>query len=63
MPDKDPNGRGGPWTAFEIQFIFPGASGQNGIDYEQRYTSGVSIIPQTFPYENCQGTDCKGTLL
>lgn len=63
LPTKDPNGRGGPWTAFEIQFIFPGAKGLNGYNYEQRYTTAVSIIPQVFPYAPCVGAGCQGHLL
>ena len=28
-----------------------------------RFTSGVSILPNTFPFADCSGADCKGTLV
>ena len=27
------------------------------------FTTEVSVWPNTFPYEDCQGADCYGTLL
>ncbi|CAF0927767.1 unnamed protein product [Didymodactylos carnosus] len=48
-------------------------SGWTGLYVEMRYTArnenilhfttDVSIIPQTFPFSDCHGTDCRGTLL
>ncbi len=27
------------------------------------FTTGVSVVPDVFPYEDCSGADCLGSLI
>ncbi|XP_071129143.1 autocrine proliferation repressor protein A-like [Mytilus edulis] len=50
-----PNGR---WLAFFIQATF------DGIDESvHEYTTETMIIPDTFPFPDCSGKTCRGTLV
>jgi len=63
----------GRWTAFFIDFTFDvmepiDSQGQLGTwPYDEPgaldFTTEVSIWPNTFPYDDCVGVDCYGTLL
>ncbi|XP_035673097.1 autocrine proliferation repressor protein A-like [Branchiostoma floridae] len=46
------------WLAFFIQATFPAPHGT-----ALEFTTEVHIIPETFPFPDCHGTDCRGTLL
>eukprot|EP00058_Branchiostoma_floridae_P004655 XP_002590143.1 hypothetical protein BRAFLDRAFT_90877 [Branchiostoma floridae] len=46
------------WLAFFIQATFPAPHGT-----ALEFTTEVHIIPETFPFPECHGADCKGTLL
>eukprot|EP00058_Branchiostoma_floridae_P004654 XP_002590142.1 hypothetical protein BRAFLDRAFT_126052 [Branchiostoma floridae] len=46
------------WLAFFIQATFPAPHGT-----ALEFTTEVHIIPETFPFPECHGTDCRGTLL
>mmetsp|Transcript_34025 Transcript_34025/g.43883 ORF Transcript_34025/g.43883 Transcript_34025/m.43883 type:complete len:532 (-) Transcript_34025:234-1829(-) len=46
-----------PGDAWVPEFIPRDAPGQ------LEFTSEVSIVPNTFPYEDCSGVDCYGTLV
>lgn len=49
----------GAWRGFLVYLYFPGpAPGQTFL-----MTTQVNIIPDTFPFPMCQGTDCKGFLV
>jgi PhoPQ-activated pathogenicity-related protein len=50
------NGTG--WSAFFIEMTYAGPGGLNFT-----MTSQVSIIPQTFPFPDCHGSGCTGTLV
>jgi PhoPQ-activated pathogenicity-related protein len=41
------------WTAFFLEFSY------SGLDL----TTGINIIPNTFPYEDCYGESCNGILV
>ena len=41
------------WTAFFLEFNY------DGLDL----TTGLNIIPNTFPYEDCCGESCNGVLV
>jgi len=60
---------GGRWTAFFVDLQFEGMpapgergwpTGEDGI-YE--FSTSVSIVPTTFPFEKCSGEDCYGKLV
>lgn len=62
----------GRWGAFLIDLTFAKSrrlttpelySWPVGRRGELEFTSEVSVWPNTFPYEDCYGTDCYGTLL
>ncbi len=65
----------GRWTAFfiDVQFKRPlGFTEAKPIHVEgwpfdppgtYEFTSGVSILPKTYPYPDCEGVGCYGTLL
>jgi hypothetical protein len=61
----------GAWTGFFIDFTFeknsaqPGKLGTWPVDEPGclDFTTEVSIWPDTFPFEECLGNDCYGTLL
>ncbi|XP_035694838.1 autocrine proliferation repressor protein A-like isoform X1 [Branchiostoma floridae] len=46
------------WLAFFIQATFPAPHGT-----ALEFTTEVHIIPETFPFPDCHGADCRGTLL
>jgi hypothetical protein len=46
------------WLGFYFQLSFPGAN--NTIT---TVTSETNVIPQTFPYPDCYGQSCLGTLV
>lgn len=46
------------WRAFFLQMTFPGP-----LDSIYEFTTQVNIIPATFPYPDCTGSDCLGTLV
>jgi len=48
----------GGWKAFFIQMTFPGP---NGTAIE--FTTETNIIPNKFPFNDCYGESCKGTLV
>ena len=68
--DADPSGK---WTAFFIDFTFDaessvGSEGQLGnwpydVPGQLDFTTEVSIWPDVFPFEDCSGAECYGTLL
>ncbi|KAH9499597.1 hypothetical protein Btru_074237 [Bulinus truncatus] len=46
------------WAAFFVQLQFPGIKAST-----LEFTTEVNIIPDTFPYPDCYGTACYGTLV
>ena len=72
--DVDPSGK---WTAFFVHMEYEGpqhtataaVEGRRRLDWpissDGRYqsTTTVSIIPRTFPFPDCHGDDCLGTLV
>ncbi|XP_077979615.1 autocrine proliferation repressor protein A-like [Glandiceps talaboti] len=46
------------WSAVFIQVSFPGPR-----DSMYEFTTEVNIVPDTFPYPECQGEACQGTLV
>ncbi|XP_070580928.1 autocrine proliferation repressor protein A-like [Ptychodera flava] len=46
------------WSAVFIQAAFPGPR-----DTLYEFTSEVNIVPDTFPYPDCHGDECQGTLV
>ena len=71
--DVDPSGK---WTAFFVHMEYEGpqqedaaVAGRRRLDWpissDGRYqaTTTVSIIPNTFPFADCHGDDCLGTLV
>ncbi|KAK3090862.1 hypothetical protein FSP39_015299 [Pinctada imbricata] len=52
---QNPNGG---WLAFFIQVAYPGV-GESVLEF----TTEALIIPDTFPFPDCQGEGCKGTLV
>jgi len=63
---------GGQWTAFfvDLQFEGPQPASSNrasgypfGHDGTFEFTSAISIVPDTFPVEDCQGDECMGSLV
>ena len=64
---------GDRWTAFFIAMQFDGSptsfvAGKErdwpvGVDGMYDFTTSVSIIPTTFPFEKCNGDGCYGTLV
>ncbi|KAL3877581.1 hypothetical protein ACJMK2_035277 [Sinanodonta woodiana] len=46
------------WLAFFIQVTFPGLMGS-----VLEFTTDAMIIPNTFPFEDCHGEQCKGELV
>jgi hypothetical protein len=60
----------GAWTGFFIDFTFEKHAATEGLGNwpvdlpgSIDFTTEVSIWPDTFPYEECYGEDCYGTLL
>ena len=49
-----PEGEG--WVAFVIELIFKQSA--NGSKF--RVSTAVSILPQTFPYDDCFAESCSG---
>jgi len=62
---------GGQWTAFFIDLQFDGpkppADNERGYPFGQdgvfEFTSAISIVPDTFPAEDCTGAECMGSLV
>lgn len=48
------------WVGFVIEAEFP-ISNSNNATF--RISSSVSILPQTFPYPECEGEECYGALV
>ncbi|KAH9499584.1 hypothetical protein Btru_074198 [Bulinus truncatus] len=46
------------WAAFFIELKFPGQKGST-----MDFTTEVNIVPDTFPFPDCSGTSCLGTLV
>lgn len=46
------------WFAFFIQLSFPGLE-----DTALEVATEVNIIPETYPYADCYGASCLGTLV
>lgn len=46
------------WTAFFIQLTFPGLDGS-----VLEFTTQTHIVPDTYPFPECHGDECKGTLV
>ncbi|ESO89129.1 hypothetical protein LOTGIDRAFT_154212 [Lottia gigantea] len=46
------------WTAFFIQLTFQGFA-----DSDLEFTTETQIIPDIFPFPDCTGQECKGTLV
>jgi len=63
----------GKWTAFFVDLKFDGPKPGHGPiaghgwpfgrDGTFQFTTTVSVIPNTFPFDDCQGQDCLGELL
>jgi len=59
----------GKWTAFFVDMLFDGPKPNNGKDWPMGpdgtfdFTSSVSIVPNTFPFPDCQGEGCYGKLV
>jgi len=57
----------GRWTAFFVDLQFPGPEHGRGwpIGYDGtfEFTTTVSIVPETFPFEECHGEECLGTIV
>ncbi len=47
-----------PLAGFFGELAFPGPNGK-----QWTFTTQVSIIPTTFPYADCTGVDCQGSLV
>jgi len=59
---------GGQWTAFFMDLQFEGPKPETldwplGHDGVFEFTSAVSIVPDTFPHDQCEGEQCLGTLV
>jgi hypothetical protein len=53
---RPPNGGG--WFAFFLQFSF------TGLEYSTNViTTETNIIPETYPFADCSGESCYGTLV
>ncbi|XP_065179315.1 autocrine proliferation repressor protein A-like [Sycon ciliatum] len=50
--------KGGQWTAFFIQFTFPGPK-----ESVFEFSTQAQIVPTTFPYAECHGESCAGHLV
>ena len=48
----------GRWLAFYIEVTFEGLNG-----FTQKYTTEAQIIPDVFPFPDCHGKGCLGTLV
>ncbi|KAJ8037104.1 Autocrine proliferation repressor protein A [Holothuria leucospilota] len=46
------------WSCFFIEMMFEAPKGQY-----VAFTTEVNIVPDTFPSEDCEGWECKGTLV
>ena len=57
----------GTWGAFLIDVKFAGTNTGYGWPVgrwgQLEFTSQVSVVPNTFPFEDCSGTGCYGTLV
>ena len=58
----------GRWKAFfvDLQFdsiIHKEAGWPSGRDGILEFTTSISIVPDTFPFEECQGAECLGELV
>merc|ERR1712130_971248 len=54
------------WVAFFLDLIFKPPKGLSWpIDWsgDSEFTTGVSIMPQTFPYPDCHGANCSAPLV
>jgi len=66
--DPDPMGH---WTAFFVDLQFPGGEQKRGTKTDWpvlsentfQFTTSVSIVPETFPAEDCSGWECYGDLV
>jgi len=46
------------WVGFIVKLEYPGPQGT-----KFEFTSGPSILPQTYPYPDCQGDQCLGPMV
>ena len=46
-----------------MHFDIGSLKGNKNIDGSLEFTTGVSVVPDIFPYEDCTGDDCLGTLV
>merc|ERR1712013_445571 len=58
----------GRWKAFFVDLQFDGTVGRTagwpaGRDGILEFTTSISIVPNTFPYEECVGAECLGDLV
>jgi len=59
----------GQWTAFFLDLQFQGPEAPQpkgwpfGDDGTFEFTTSISIVPDTFPHEDCSGAGCMGTLV
>jgi hypothetical protein len=56
----------GRWKAFfiDVEFKTETALGWPVDRYGTlEFTTGVNIVPNTFPYPDCQGAECQGALV
>ena len=58
----------GRWKAFFVDLQFDGTVGRTagwpaGRDGILEFTTSISIVPNTFPYDECEGAECLGDLV
>ena len=46
-----------------MHYDMESSQGNKNIDGLLEFTTGVSVVPDMFPYEDCMGEDCLGTLV
>ena len=53
----------GRYLAFYVSLHFDVQSGESEADGSMEFSTTVSVVPNEFPYPECFGADCLGTLL
>ena len=53
----------GRFLAFYVTMHYENTSQSKTLGGSFEFTTGVSVVPDTFPFEDCSGVGCLGSLV